>query len=109
MAQFLRFHDVQRRNVQVPHVSDHLALAPNLDAAHVDPSLLTIHKLSDLRTRRELCIGKHASIIQGPYKGYECRIIQSSKDAHLEVEIFPLGGRKAIMAATELALIRYVW
>lgn len=109
MAQFLHFHNMQCCNVQAPHVSDHLALVPNLDAAHVDPLLLTIHKLSDLHTRCELCIGKHMSIIQGPYKGYECRIIQSSKDVHLEVEIFPLGGCKAIMAATELALIWYVW
>ena len=85
--------------------SDSLRLAPNLDPSIVEPSLLELQHISDLRETRDSCVGKSVMITGGIWKSYIGTIKTTGGPGQFLVQLYlPL--RKVLIRYQDLALIQ---
>lgn len=70
----------------------------------IDSSLSRFGRTEDPPTQRSCCIGKHVSIIRGPWKSYRGRVISTSRDDAFLVEL-EIVGRFCVVRRADLALV----
>lgn len=88
-----------------PSQSSRLRLAPNLDPRLVEPSLLELRHVSDLREHRELLIGKLVMVTGGAWKSYIGTVKTTAGPGQYLVQL-DSPSRKILVGQQELGLIQ---
>lgn len=101
----IHFYSIPQHRAVHEQKNEKLSIAPNLDPSTVDPGLLPIQTVSDLRVRHDACIGKLVQIVRGPFKSYRGIVKCRGREDHFVVQMDAPRGMEMSFAQADLVLV----